>query len=104
MRVLPARWLAPRILVNVIRMTDPAALSRLAAEALLLALVLSIPVLAASALVGVLVSIFQSASQISEPVMAHLPRLLLVAVVLALTGPWVGSELVAFATRVFRGG
>ncbi len=85
-------------------MTDPAALSRLAAEALLLALVLSIPVLAASTLVGFLVSIFQSATQISDPIMTHLPRLLLVAVVLVLTGPWLGSELVAFATRVFSGG
>jgi len=101
--VLPVLWLVLRILVNVSRMTDPVALSRLAVEALLLALVLSIPVLAASMFVGVLASIFQSATQISEPVMAHLPRLLLVAVVLALTGPWVGSELVAFATRVFSG-
>ncbi len=79
----------------------PATLVHLAQEALLLVLAVSLPVLAVAAVVGFLVAAFQAASQIQDPTLAHLPRLLAVIAALALLGPWMGHEIASFAQHVF---
>lgn len=79
----------------------PATLVRHAQEALLLVVAVSLPVLAVSAVVGLLVAAVQAASQIQDPTLAHLPRLLAVVVALALVGPWMGQEVAAFAQHAF---
>jgi flagellar biosynthetic protein FliQ len=78
-----------------------ATLVRFGQEALLLVVALSLPVLAAGAIVGLLVAAFQAASQIQDPTLAHLPRVIAVVAALALLGPWMGHEVAAFAVRTF---
>ena len=80
---------------------SPAALLDAARDALLLALTLSLPVVAVAALVGLIVAAFQAASQIQDPTIGHLPRLLAVVTVLVVLGPWMGHALGAFAERMF---
>ena len=80
------------------------ALAALGQEALLLSVAVSLPVVAIAALVGLLVAVLQAATQVQDVTLAHLPRLLVVAVVLAVMAPWMGSEIAAFALRAFRGG
>jgi type III secretion HrpO family protein len=75
-----------------------------AQEALLLAVAVSLPVVGAAALIGLLVAVFQAATQVQDQTIAHLPRFVVVAVVLALTGPWMGAQIATFAARVFSGG
>lgn len=70
-------------------------------EALLLVVVLSLPLVGVAALVGLIVAAFQAASQIQDPTIAHLPRLLAVIAALALLAPWMGHQIAAFAERVF---
>lgn len=72
-----------------------------AQEALILSVVLSLPVVAAAAIVSFITGALQSASQIQDVAIAHLPRLLAVVAALVIAGPWMGHELAAFATRVF---
>ena len=79
----------------------PAALVRHAQEALLLVVAVSLPILAVSAVVGMLVAALQAASQIQDPTLAHLPRLLAVALALAIMGPWMAHEVAVFAEHVF---
>jgi type III secretion HrpO family protein len=79
-------------------------LVHLAREALLLALLVSLPVVAAAALVGLITSLLQAAAQIQDFTLSHLPRLIAVTVVLALLGPWMGAQVAGFAARVFVGG
>jgi len=78
-----------------------AALAHHAQEALFLTIALSLPVLAVAAIVGLVVAAFQAASQIQDPTLAHLPRLLAVIAALALLGPWIGREVAAFAEQAF---
>ncbi len=66
-----------------------------------LAVAISMPVLAVAATVGLVVAAFQAASQIQDPTIAHLPRLLVVMAALAVVGPWMGREVAAFAKEVF---
>jgi flagellar biosynthesis protein FliQ len=67
----------------------------------LLVVAVSLPVLGVAALVGLFVAAFQAASQIQDPTLAHLPRLLAVVAALALLGPWMGHEVASFAAHVF---
>jgi flagellar biosynthetic protein FliQ len=64
----------------------------------------SLPVLAVAAIVGFAIAAFQAASQIQDPTLAHLPRLLAVIAALALLGPWMGHEVAAFAEQMFVAG
>lgn len=75
-----------------------------AQEALLLAIAVSLPVVGAAALIGLVVAVFQAATQVQDITIAHLPRLVIVAVALALAGPWMGAQIAAFAVRMFAGG
>ncbi len=75
-----------------------------AQEALLLAVAVSLPVVGAAAVIGLAVAVMQAATQVQDVTIAHLPRLVVVAVVLAIAGPWMGSQIAAFAARVFAGG
>ena len=79
----------------------PGTLLEHAQEALLLAIALCLPVVGIAALVGLFVAAFQAASQIQDPTIAHLPRLLAVVAALVFLGPWIGHEIGAFAERMF---
>jgi type III secretion HrpO family protein len=72
-----------------------------AQEALLLVVALSLPPLIVAAAVGFIVAAFQAASQIQDPTLAHLPRMIAVVAVLALVGPWIGHAIAEFAVRAF---
>ena len=79
---------------------SPTALLEQAQNALLLSVAVALPVLAVAALVGLSVAAFQAASQIQDPTIAHLPRLLAVIAALVILGPWMGSQIGAFAERM----
>jgi flagellar biosynthesis protein FliQ len=79
----------------------PGLLLEHAQTALVLSLAVVLPVIAVAALVGMIVAAFQAASQIQDPTLAHLPRLLAVVAALVVMGPWMGSQIGAFAERMF---
>jgi hypothetical protein len=72
-----------------------------AQASLLLMVALSLPVVAVAALVGLIVAALQSASQVQDATLAHLPRLLAVTATLVALGPWIGREIASFAERMF---
>ena len=80
-------------------MPHAGALVSLGQEALLLGVLLSLPVVGAAAIVGFAVAVLQAVTQVQDATLAHLPRVLVVALVLAVAGPWMGGEIAAFAVR-----
>ena len=78
-------------------MTSLGDLAGLGQSALLLALLVSLPVVGVAAVVGLVVAAFQAATQLQDPTIAHLPRLVAVALALVVIGPWMGSEIAGFA-------
>jgi type III secretion HrpO family protein len=80
-----------------------ASLTHAAQDALLLVVMLSLPALAVAAVVGLVVAALQAASQIQDPTIAHLPRMLAVVAVLAIAAPWMGHSIAEFAARLFAG-
>ncbi len=70
-------------------------------EALFLVLVASAPPVLMSLLVGFIISLFQATTQIQEQTLTFAPKVVAVFGVLALAGPWIGSQLVRFTYHVF---
>ena len=79
---------------------EPATLVEQAQNALMLSIAVALPVLLVAAIVGLVVAAFQAASQIQDPTIAHLPRLLAVVAALVVLGPWMGSQIGTFAERM----
>ncbi len=78
-------------------------LTSLSQQALLLSVAVALPVVGAAALIGLVVSALQAATQIQDHTIGHLPRLVVVVAVLVATGPWIGSQIAEFALRAFGG-
>jgi flagellar biosynthetic protein FliQ len=73
---------------------------RAAREGLWLVLLLSAPALVASVAVGVFVGVVQAATQVQDQALAFVPKLVVVLLVLAATGPLLGAELVRFLSAL----
>lgn len=58
------------------------------------------PLIAATMAVGLIVSVVQVVTQIQEMTLTFIPKLIVVFVLLVTLGPWMLSQLVAFATTV----
>ncbi|NLJ31993.1 MAG: flagellar biosynthesis protein FliQ [Clostridiales bacterium] len=70
--------------------------------AMVAALKLSAPILIASVAVGLIVSIFQAATQIHEQSLAFVPKLVAIAAVLVIFGPWMMETMNDFVEYIFQ--
>ena len=70
-------------------------------DGLFLVLTLSAPVLAVAFAVGAVVALAQSATRLLEPSLNSTLRLASVLLALAFLGPWMGLQLVQFATKLY---
>ncbi len=77
-------------------------LLRVAREGLYLTLLVSAPVLIATMVVGLVVSVLQAATQVQEQTLSFVPKLVAVFVTLAIMGPWIGAQLVRFTQTVLE--
>ena len=62
----------------------------------------SLPVLGAVLVVGLVVSIFQAITQINENTLSFLPKLVVAVLVFALAGPWMLATLVDYLRRMIE--
>lgn len=74
---------------------------RVAAFGMQTALAVSTPVLLFGLTAGVLVSIFQAATQINDAALAFLPKIVATIVALFLFGPWMVAEMADFSEYAF---
>jgi flagellar biosynthetic protein FliQ len=71
-------------------------------EALQLALLIGAPLLLTALVVGLVVGIFQAATQINEMTLSFIPKLLGMAAMLVLTGPWMLRLLTEYTRRLIE--
>lgn len=71
-------------------------------QALQLVLMLAAPLLLTALAVGVLIGVFQAATQINEQTLSFIPKLLSTAAVLVFTGPWMLRLLTEFTRRLYE--
>ncbi len=65
-------------------------------------LLLSAPLLLAALVIGLIVSVFQAATQINEQTLAFIPKLVGMFLVLLLAGPWMLQLMVEYVRRLFE--
>lgn len=69
--------------------------------AMLVAVKVAAPVLVISILIGLIISVFQAATQIHEQTLTFVPKLIAIAVILLVMGPWMLTEMIDFTTYIF---
>ena len=80
---------------------NPQVVLDLGREAMLMVLLTSGPILAASLVVGLLVSIFQAVTQVHEMTLTFVPKILAVFLTLVIFSPWILRLMVGYAGTMF---
>jgi len=73
----------------------------LAGEALWLILLLSLPPLLASLIVGLVISLLQALTQVQEQTLTFVPKIIITIIVLMIFAGWMLATLREYAARVF---
>jgi len=79
---------------------DPQVVLDLFGQAFLLIVIMVGAVMVPSLIVGLIVSVFQAATQINEQTLTFLPRLIVTILVIIYLGPWLLQKLVDFTTQL----
>ena len=74
----------------------------LAQRAIYIASVTTVPVLLVCLVVGLIVSIFETATQIHEQALAFVPKVVAVVLLLVVIGGWMVQELESFTREIFQ--
>ena len=72
-------------------------------QGLWMLLMVSAPVLLTVLAVGLVVSVFQAATQINEATLSFVPKIVAAVAVLAIAGPWMLTTLVEYLQRTLQG-
>ena len=72
-------------------------------QAMEITLLVSAPLLLVALIVGLVVSIFQAATQINEATLSFIPKLVGIFVALIVAGPWMLSIMLDYMRNVFTG-
>lgn len=65
-------------------------------------LMVAAPSLITVLVVGLIISVFQAATQINEMTLSFIPKLLALFLVLVLAGPWMLTTMMDYTIRLFR--
>ncbi|MCK9259272.1 MAG: flagellar biosynthetic protein FliQ [Betaproteobacteria bacterium HGW-Betaproteobacteria-13] len=80
----------------------PTAVIDLGRQAIEVTLMVSAPLFLAALITGLVISIFQAATQINEMTLSFVPKLIAIFVTLVLAGPWMITLLTDFMRRLFE--
>ncbi|HJV88492.1 MAG TPA: flagellar biosynthesis protein FliQ [Noviherbaspirillum sp.] len=79
----------------------PESVMTIGRQAIEVTLMVSAPMLLVALVVGLIVSIFQAATQINEMTLSFIPKLIGVFVALIVAGPWMLSIMLDFMRQMF---
>jgi flagellar biosynthetic protein FliQ len=60
------------------------------------------PILIATLLIGLAISIFQAVTQINEATLTFIPKIVVIAIVIILAGPWMLDVMTSYTTNLFE--
>ncbi|ARU31676.1 flagellar biosynthetic protein FliQ [Sulfuriferula sp. AH1] len=79
----------------------PESVMTIGRHALEVTLMVSAPMLLVALIIGLIVSIFQAATQINETTLSFIPKLVGIFITLVVAGPWMLSVLLDYMREVF---
>lgn len=81
----------------------PESVMTLGRTALEMTILVSAPVLLVTLVVGLIVSVFQAATQINDPSLSFIPKIIAVLGTFAIAGPWMLTVITDYMRRVLTG-
>ena len=66
------------------------------------ALKVALPMLLASLVVGLAVSIFQAVTQIQEQTLSFIPKVVALAAMIVILGPWMLGQIVSYTENLYQ--
>ena len=81
----------------------PESVMTLGRQAMEITLMVAAPMLLVALIIGLIVSIFQAATQINESTLSFIPKLVGIFVALVVAGPWMLSVMLDYMRQVFTG-
>lgn len=81
---------------------DVDAVMEIGRQAMTMAMILTVPLLGTSLIVGLVIAIFQAATSINEMTLTFVPKLMVIGLVLTLAGHWMIGQLVDYTTRLIE--
>jgi flagellar biosynthetic protein FliQ len=77
------------------------AILSIANEAVMTVLLVSAPILGATLLIGLLISILQATTQVQEMTLVFVPKIIIALLMIVLLGPWMLNILTSFTYRLY---
>jgi flagellar biosynthetic protein FliQ len=74
----------------------------LVVDAMSVALKIALPVLLVALVVGLAVSIFQAVTQIQEQTLSFIPKVIAMALVVVIAGPWMLGQIVSYTQNLYE--
>ena len=81
----------------------PESVMTMGRHAMEVTLMIAAPMLLVALIIGLIVSIFQAATQINEATLSFIPKLVGIFVALVVAGPWMLSVMLDYMREVFSG-
>lgn len=81
----------------------PESVMTMGRTAMEITLMVAAPMLLVALIIGLIISIFQAATQINEATLSFIPKLVGVFIALVLAGPWMLSVMLDYMRGVFTG-
>jgi flagellar biosynthetic protein FliQ len=75
----------------------------LSTAALTLAFKVALPILGVGLIVGLVISVFQAVTQIQEQTLTFIPKIIALAAVLLIGGPWMLNQLMSYTSNLWAG-
>ncbi len=83
-------------------MTDQTVID-LGSQAIMVTMQVAAPVLLTTMVIGVIISIFQAATQINEQTLTFIPKIIAITAAMIVCGPWILQVMMGFTKEIFNG-
>jgi flagellar biosynthetic protein FliQ len=79
----------------------PESIMTIGNQAIKVALLLGAPMLLVALVIGLVISIFQAATQINEATLSFIPKLIAIFATMVIAGPWMLGQMVDYMRQLF---
>ncbi len=73
----------------------------ISSQAMIILLIVGAPLLLSALIIGLLIGMFQAATQINEMTLSFIPKIIALVGALFIAGPWILQTLIGFTTRLY---
>ena len=76
-------------------------LMQIAESTIKVILILSMPSLIVSMIVGLIISVFQAVTQVNDASLSFVPKMIFVSIFILITLPWVGDNIISYTRNLW---